>query len=100
MGQLKLLYEGGKPQSGRPSFLGGVGPSRRHVSKEKMCHFLVISLHFAKGYGRYKTKVKVKNNFIQLSPPLIKITKEIRICQNHPLPFLADVICTPSVKVM
>ena len=79
-GLIKLLYEGGKPQSGRPSFLGGVGPSRRHVSKEKMCHFLVISLHFAKGYGRYKTKVKVKNNFIQLSPPLIKITKEIRIC--------------------
>ena len=62
--------------------------------KEKTYHLLDISLHSAKGYSRHKTKVKVKNNFIEPSPLLINYTKEIRICQNRRPPFLADVICT------
>ena len=90
VGQLKL-YEGGKPESGQPSFClggggGGVGErgrvnlSRHYALKAKRHHFLDISLHSTKGYSRYKTKAKVKNSFIQPSPTLIKNTKEIRIC--------------------
>ena len=52
--RLKLLYESGKLQSGGPSFLGRVDPSRHHD----------ISLHSTKGYSRHKTIVKAKNNFI------------------------------------
>ena len=59
---------------------GGVDPSRHHVLKKKTYHFLDISLHSTEGYSRYKTKVKVKNNLIQLAPPLMKNAKEIRIC--------------------
>ena len=43
--RLKLSYEGGKPQRGEPSFLGGVYPSRHHVLKKKTYHFLDILLH-------------------------------------------------------
>ena len=80
LGRLKLLYEGGKPQSGETSFLRGVDPSRHHVLTKRKYHFLDISLHSAKGFSRYKTKVKVKNNLFQPSSPLIKNTKEIKIC--------------------
>ena len=52
--RLKLLYESGKLQSGGPSFLGRVDPSRHHD----------ISLHSTKGYSRHKSIVKAKNNFI------------------------------------
>ena len=79
VGRLKLSWEGGKSQRGQSSFLGGVDPSRHHVLKKNTYHFLDISLHFTEGYSRYKTKVKVKNNLIQPSPPLIKYIKEIRI---------------------
>ena len=98
VGQLKLLYEGFKPQSGGPSFSGD--PSRHHVLKKRTYHFLYISLLSSEGYSRYKTKVKVKNNLTEPFPPLIKNTKGITICYNHPLPFLTDVICTQSLKVM
>ena len=80
LGRLKLLYEGGKPQSGETSFLRGVDPSRDRVLTKRKCHFLDILLHSAKGFSRYKTKAKVKNNLFQRSTPLIKNTKEIRIC--------------------
>ena len=80
VGQLKLSYESDKPQRGGPSFLWGVDLSRHHVLKKKTYNFLVISPHSTEGYSRYKTKLKVKNNFIQPSPLLIKNTKEIRIC--------------------
>ena len=78
--RLRELYEGGKPKRRGPCFLEGVDLSRHHVLKKKTYHFLNISLHSTKGYSRYKTKVKVKNNFIQLSPTLIKNTEEIIIC--------------------
>ena len=58
------------PQSGGPSFLGGVDPYRHHVLKKKTYHFLDVSLHSTEGYSRYKTKVKVKSNLIQPSPLL------------------------------
>ena len=60
VGQVKLSYEGGKPQMGGPSFLGEFDPSRHHVLKKKTS-FLDISLHSTEGYSRYKSKVKVKN---------------------------------------
>ena len=43
--RLKLSCEGGNPQRGKPSFLGGVDPSRHHVLKKKIYHFLDILLH-------------------------------------------------------
>ena len=98
--RLRELTKSSKPKRRGPSFLEGVDPSRHHVLKKKTYHFLDISLHSTKGCSRYKTKVKVKNNFIQLSPTLIKNTEEIIICENQPLSFLADVICTQSLKVM
>ena len=70
-------------QRGGDHFFGGEGvvdPSRYHILKKKTDCFLDISLQSAEGYSRYKTKVKVKNNLIQSSPPLIKNIKEIRIC--------------------
>ena len=75
VGWLKLLYGGGKPQIGGPSFLGGADPSRNHVLRKKTYHFQDISLRSTKGYSRCKTKVKVNNKFIQPSPPN-KNTKE------------------------
>ena len=74
VGPLLLLYEDGKPESRGPSFGGRVDPSTHHVLKKKMYHFLDISLHSTKGYSRYKTKIKVKNNFFQPSPTFIKNT--------------------------
>ena len=65
---------------GGPSFLGAVDPSRHHVLKKKTYRFLDIWLHSTEGYSRYKTKVKIKNDLIQPSPPLIKNTKEIKMC--------------------
>ena len=62
VGQLKLSYEGGKPQRAGPSFWGEDDPSRHHVLKKKTYHFLDISLYSAEGCSRYRTKVKVKNN--------------------------------------
>ena len=73
VGGLKL-YESGKPQIGGPSFSVGGDPSRHQVLKKKKYHFLDISLHSTMVYSRHKTKVKVKNNFIQPYPPLIKNT--------------------------
>ena len=64
MGQLKLSYEGDKPQRGGPSFLWGVDLSRHHVLKKKKYDFLVISLQSTEDYSRYKIKLKLKNNFI------------------------------------
>ena len=33
--------------------------------------------------------------------PLLQNTKDcVRLCQNHPLPFLAGMICEQSLKVM
>ena len=52
-------------------FCGRVDPSRHHVLKKKTSHFLDVSLHSTEGYSKYETKVKVKNNLIQPSPPLI-----------------------------
>ena len=63
VGWLKL-YEGSNPQSGGPYFFGKADPSRYHVLKKKTYHFLDFSLHSTKSYSRYKTKVKVKNDFI------------------------------------
>ena len=77
VGWLKL-YDSGKPQRGGTSFLGGVHPSRHHALKKTTYHILGILLHSTEGYSRYKTKVKVNNNLIRSSPPLIKNTKEIR----------------------
>ena len=39
LGWLKLLYGGGKPQIGGPSFLGGADPSRHHVLRKKTLPF-------------------------------------------------------------
>ena len=62
-------------------FFGGSGGGVVDPSKqEETDYFLDISLQSTEGYSRYKTKVKVKNNLIQPSPPLIKNTKEVRIC--------------------
>ena len=38
-GAIKDIYEGGKPQRGGPSFLGGVDLSRHHVLKNKNLAF-------------------------------------------------------------
>ena len=78
VGQLKLSYEGGKTQR-KGLFWGELTPldTKKHT---KTYHFLDISLHSSKGYSRYKTNVKVKNNLIQASLPLIKNNQEIRIC--------------------
>ena len=72
-----------------PSFFGGGGvdPARHDLLKENTYHFLDISLHSTEGYSRYKTKVNVKNNLIQPSPPLGKNTKEIRIARTILSPF-------------
>ena len=59
---------------------GVVDPSKHHILKKETDYFLDISLQSTEGYSRYKTKVKVKTNLIQPSPPLIKNTKEVRIC--------------------
>ena len=69
-GAIKVILWGWQATKWRTIFLGGVNPTRHHD----------ISLHSTKGYLRHKTKVKVKNKFIQTSPPLIKNTKETRIC--------------------
>ena len=80
VGQLKLLYEDGKPQSGGPSVLRGDDSPRHHVLKKKTYPLLDTSLHSTKGYSRCKAKVKVKNKSIQRSSLFTKNTKEIRIC--------------------
>ena len=80
VGQLKSLYEDGKPQSGGPFVLRGDDSPRHHILKKKTYQLLDTSLHSTKGYSRYKAKVKVKNKSIQRSPLFTKNTKEIRIC--------------------
>ena len=59
-------------------FWWGVHPSRHHALKKATYHILGNLLHSTEGYSRYKTKVKVNNNLIWSSPPLIKNTEEIR----------------------
>ena len=87
VGWLKLLYGGGKPQIGGPSFLGGADPSRNHVLRKKTYHFQDILLRSTKGYSRCKTKIKVNNKFIQPSPPWLKILKKQNLWEpSSPLP--------------
>ena len=85
VGRLKLLYEGGQTWSGGLSFHGGDDPTRHHVLKKKTYHFLNISLHSTKGYSRHKIKVKVMNNLIQPSLPLIKYEKSQNLLEPSSL---------------
>ena len=54
-----------------------------------------MELKGSKGSFKYDICLKIK----KFNPPL-QITKDIRLWQNHPLPFLASIICKQSLKVM
>ena len=59
-----------------------------------------MKLKESKGSFTYNICLKKTRNSSLPYPFLIKNTKEIRLCQNHPLPFLADIICKQSLKVV
>ena len=75
--------------------------SRWCTVREKWCALNRRTGRQTGGQKKWHVEVRapLKNKEIQPSLPLIKNTKEIRLCQSHPLSFLADIILKKFLKV-